>query len=128
MARTKPVGREIRYGSAVLGLLIADRLRKVISGSLHFLRKPVTAIALDLRAIDEAQAAGVDLVEAVDTETNRTYFATIAQLRAAGFDVARGYGRQVALPLTEWFKSERLARQWAPKAEPEQLDLWGSRG
>ncbi len=78
---------------------------KTVKASRHFLRRP-PAIALDKKALDWAEREGVSVVCVTDTETQTTYRATLALLREKGFSLDRGFGKQVALPLSRWSKED----------------------
>ena len=88
---TKPVGR-------VSGIWF----EKTIQGSKHLLRVPTLALAFDVSTLEDAAAAGAVGVAVTDTETGRVYRQRIATILQHGFDVRRGFGRQVALPLTAY--------------------------
>ncbi len=75
------------------------------------LRKP-RAWALDCQSLDDAEALGARQVEVHDTESGLTYRASVALIRARGFQFDRGFGRQIALPLDQW----NMERPGAPKA------------
>jgi hypothetical protein len=75
--------------------------RKTVSGSKHFLRKP-EAIAFDIESVKAAEAAGASLVVVQDRDTGKTYTASIDQIWKSGLYLDRGFGQQVALPLTYW--------------------------
>ena len=74
---------------------------KTITGSKHLLRTP-PALAFDVSTLDDAEAAGAVAVAVTDCETGRTYRQRIDTIRRYGFEVRRGFGRQIALPLTAY--------------------------
>ena len=106
----------ILVGKVCVGVVEGQVFHKNVIGSKHMLRRP-PAWAFDLETLDQAEQAGARWVRVRDAETGREYEAAIAYIRAKGFDVNRGHGRQVALPLGEW----KL------KAEGElvQEEMWG---
>jgi len=72
-----------------------------VRASSHMLRKP-PAWAIDVAILERARKDGALVVEVYDTETGVTYWAAISAFRRWGFEVDRGYGRQIALPLGRW--------------------------
>ena len=60
---------------------------------------------------------GATLVEIYDVESGRTYTAPLAAFWEKGFLLDRGFGRQLALPLSEWEVQQTDA--------PRQLSLLG---
>lgn len=110
---TQPSRRvQIRLGDGrVIGEVVGDVFHKRVRGSAHFLHTP-RAIAFDFVSLDEAERAGARYAQVEDVETGKVYRAAIATIRARGFGVNRGHGRQVALPLSEWrLGDEPLAAQ-----------------
>ena len=97
-AQGKPVGHvDIKTGI----------FHKTCRASLHMLRKPA-GWALDVGSLDEAERAGAHTVEITDAEANKTYVASIRQIRSAGILLDRGFGQQFALPLTAWVVRDPL--------------------
>jgi hypothetical protein len=94
-----------RYYYSVKGQVVASLegriLRKVVRGSLHQLRRPA-AWAIDLQIFDTAKRDGALILEIYDTETGKTYWTPISTFDCWGFELDRGHGRQVALPLERW--------------------------
>ena len=110
------------------GRMVGDCWQKTVCASKHLLRVP-KGWAMDAADLDAAQAVGARLVHLHDLETLRHYWATPATIRARGFVLERGAGRQIALPLEHWRATRAEA---AAVAEPErgapgvkQLALWG---
>lgn len=87
--------------SRVVGHVEGAVFRKVVRGSVHMLRRP-PAWALDLQSLLDAEAAGATSVEVHDTETGRTYRASVETIRRHGFTFDRGHGRQIGLALDRW--------------------------
>jgi hypothetical protein len=87
--------------SKIIGYVSGLVFAKTISGSKHFLRRPA-AIAFDVATLDAAEAAGAVMVKVTDGETGHVYAQRIVTIRAYGFPVTRGFGRQIALPLNAY--------------------------
>lgn len=99
---------KIQSENKTLGIIQGAELRKSVFGSKHFLRKP-PAIAIDKRALDQAERAGAIRVVVIDQETGIRYLAAIAHIRRSGFLIDRGAGEQIALPLTSWIRQRQGA-------------------
>ena len=98
-----------------IGTVRGDTFYKSIRGSAHILRTP-RAIALDLGSLEQAEQAGAVNVQVTDTETGTVYRSTIEHIRRDGFELNRGFGAQIALPLDGWTETRRgelYARQLA---------------
>ena len=112
-----------------IGYVSGRTFCKTITGSKHMLRSP-KAIAFDACTLDDAQRAGATHVRVTDAETGRTYTAPIADVRRYGFPVARGHGRQVALPLDRYSvdgetpEAERRAAATNQERKDLQLGLF----
>lgn len=100
----------IHAGGKVVGNVQDGVFHKQVQSSRHMLRSP-RAWALDSRSLLDAERAGAIVVEIHDTETTLTYIAAIAQLRAQGVRLDRGFGEQIALPLHLWRVEQPGARQ-----------------
>lgn len=74
---------------------------KTVSARRHFLRTP-PAICLGAQSLQDAEAAGAQRVDILDTDTGRTYRASIATCRRYGRPLDRGHGAQLAIPLGQW--------------------------
>lgn len=117
---TKPVGR-------VSGIWF----EKTIQGSKHLLRVPMLALAFDVSTLEDAAAAGATAVAVTDSENGRIYRQRITTILQHGFEVRRGFGRQLALPLTAYSIDGRAPA--VPPGEPvtnqerkeAQLSLFG---
>lgn len=101
----------------VVGTLRGDTFYKSVYGSRHMLRKP-QAWALDKQALEDAKRAGAVYVQIVDNETGVIYRAAVSHVLENGFDLNRGYGSQIALPLAGW------TRHTKSRSLPTQLDLF----
>lgn len=80
-------------------------LTKRVAASRHFLRVP-PAIGIDLEILDWAEREGAGLVQVMELEAGVYYCASLSTLRSKGFPVNRGFGRQWALGLSEWTRSD----------------------
>ncbi len=83
------------------GYVNSGTLHKQVQGSKHFLKRP-PAIANDIDLLAAAENLGAVRVVILDTETRQTYTASIEHIRQAGFRINRGFGEQIALPLSGW--------------------------
>jgi hypothetical protein len=115
-------------GRVVAGVR-GDVLQKTITNR-GMLRRP-DAIAFDVVVLDQAERLGAAQISVTNTDTHQTYQCTIADFRAHGFAVNRGFGEQWALALNRWNTGAddamRVAQPEPPPAR-RQLDLWGRRG
>ncbi len=83
----------------------------------HLLRRP-PAIAWDMRAWEQAKAAGAIRVCVCVRETGREYRADVTTVEARGFRFDRGWGQQIALPLTLFDGAKKDAGQAVAAARP----------
>ena len=104
-------------GRVVASVDRAGTLSKRVSGARHMLRKP-PAWCFDVVVLEQAAAVGCWRLEVTDTDTDKIYTCTLAEFRAGAFELNRGFGAQLALPLERWHTA----------ADGLQLDLWGARG
>jgi len=116
VSRDKYTTLALKSGSRTLAILYGDELRKVVSGSKHFLHKPL-AICVDKGALDRAEAAGCKRIRITDDETGIVYRCSLEHFKRAGSLLNRGFGLQVMLPLDS-FQVER-------PGQPVQLTLFG---
>lgn len=130
------MGIEIIFGERVVGEIRADGFfQKRLRFSQHLLQKPRPSIAINVDVLAAAEREGAHSCEIIDAESGKHYRATIAKIRARGFDVNRGQGAQIALPLAEWDTDQvradavRLTADARQIVEPtprvEQLTFWG---
>ncbi len=103
----------------VVGKVADGVFHKTVRASEHFLRKP-PAIAFDRSSVEDAQSAGATVVEVVDEEAARSYWATLATVKEHGFAVDRGHGAQVALTLGHW-RATRYEAEKPSKQKPEAV-------
>lgn len=92
----------LRGTSKPIGCVAGIWFEKTITGSKHLLRVPMQALGFDLSTLEDAERAGAVFVAVTDSETGRTYRQRIATIRRYGFEVTRGFGRQIALPLAAY--------------------------
>jgi hypothetical protein len=98
-------GKIIRAANGhVVGQVRGDVFCKTIKPN-HYLKKP-PAIAFDICTLDDAEAAGATHVEVTDRESGLVYRASIAHIRAKGFEFDRGWGDQIGLHLSGWTKRQ----------------------
>ena len=57
----------------------------------------------DISSLGDAEEAGAFDVRIIDGESGFVYMATIEDIRNNGFKFERGWGRQIALHIDEWF-------------------------
>jgi hypothetical protein len=91
----------IWVGNHIVGAVRGGEFIKKVKGSRHFLRKP-PSIAFDLNSIEEARTCGANSVRIIDKETGKIYQAFISTIFAKGFQVNRGYGKQIGLEFRYW--------------------------
>jgi hypothetical protein len=96
----------IRAGRHVIGEVRGTTFIKKIRASQHFLKTP-PAIAFDLDSLAQAERAGAVEVQVIDKETGTIYRTTIAHILRAGFELDRGFGKQIALPLEGWSRQRK---------------------
>jgi len=90
----------IRRGKAV-GTVKGDVFYKKISGSKHFLKKP-PAISFDEQSLKKAYSYGAKKIVIHDKDTSKNYIAKFETVYEKGFKVDRGFGKQIALPMSFW--------------------------
>ena len=89
-------------GRAVIGRVEGDTFHKPARSTIHMLRRPRSAWACDVDALDQARAAGAEWVEVHDLDTGARYRAALVEFYRRGLRVDRGHGAQLALPLACW--------------------------
>ena len=90
----------IRRGKAV-GTIKGDVFYKKLSSRRHFLRKP-PAISFDEESLKKAFNYGAKKIVIYDKDTKKNYTANFETVYEKGFKVGRGFGKQIALPLSFW--------------------------
>lgn len=103
----------ISIGNRIVGIVQNGVFLKRVNASVHFLRRP-PAIAFDVSSLKDAEKAGAHIVKVVDKETGVEYEADLSIILDKGFELDRGHGTQIALPLGKWHKSSGT-----------QMELWG---
>jgi hypothetical protein len=98
---TKAEKINIYIAGKIVGYVANDTFYKRFAGSKHMLRKP-PAIAFDVSSLEQAKAAGAEVVKVTDKETGITYTATILHIFAKGKKFNRGYGEQIYLAMNGW--------------------------
>lgn len=100
---TRARGRQLLYDARGrrVASVAGGVLRKTIHGQRHILRNP-PAIAFDVAIVDAAQQAGATEVEVTDSDSGRQFWCTLSAFREHAFELNRGFGCQLALPLTRW--------------------------
>ena len=98
---TKREKINIYVANRIVGYVAGDTFYKKLAGSRHFLRKP-PAIAFDVSSLEQAKAAGAEVVKVTDKETGITYTATMLHIFAKGKKFNRGYGEQIYLAMSGW--------------------------
>ena len=90
-------------GRAIVGRVEGDTFyKKPARSSVHLLRRPRSAWACDLDALDAARSAGAEWVEVHDLDTGARYRVALVEFYRRGLRVDRGHGAQLALPLACW--------------------------
>lgn len=117
----------VYVGNRRIGEVVGGAFRKSVSASKHFLKRP-PAICFDAQSLADAEAAGAAWCEVSDRDSGKLYKATIADVRRYGFEVNRGFGRQIALPLKRWALDSQPGepvQQPAAQIPARQLSLFG---
>ena len=91
----------IRAQGRVVGRVRDGVFHKRVRSSVHQLVRP-PAWALDLQSFEDAKAAGAVSVELNDSDTDRTYSATVSHIESNGWTFDRGWGLQIGLSLEHW--------------------------
>jgi len=99
----------------VVGRVVGGVLLKAVNDN-GFLRTP-PAIAWDVTALQQAEAAGATVTMVTHRQTGDVYRADLADFRRFGFPVKRGAGDQTGLALSHWHVQKAGA--------PVQLALFG---
>lgn len=114
VARSGQIYSHFYYNTSgqVVARLDGQVLRKTAKQSRHLLKKPL-AWAFDIGIIEQAKRDGATVVEIFDTESKKTYRASIANFETYGFTFNRGFGDQIGLPLHFWSISNTNIIQFA---------------
>ncbi len=98
--------------------------RKRVRASVHLLRKPRPAWALDVGDVEAARACGVETIEIFDAESETTYSCSLAHFMGHAQTFERGHGVQAALPLGFWRRAGETESAEAQDG-PRQLAFAG---
>lgn len=104
----------ILIGNRIVGKVQNGVFLKKVKASVHFLHTP-PAITFDVSSLRDAENAGAQLVMVIDKETGNEYQADLSVIWRKGFELDRGHGSQIALPLCKWSVSSGM-----------QMGLWGN--
>lgn len=117
-------GEPVTVGNRTVGFVFADTGDWYRDTRGHILQRP-PAIGYDLAALEEAERLGARF--AYNMYDGAVYAAPIAQIRAEGFEIDRGYGKQIMLALPRWivYRPDGEIRKPAPLVTAEQMDLFG---
>jgi len=96
-----------RSQHGIVGAVVGNRFIKRLSGKKHFLHSPA-AIAFDIDSLKTAEKLGATVAHIIDRDTGKEYFVFISTIFEKGFEIDRGYGEQIALPLREWSTAELI--------------------
>ncbi len=94
-----------RHGAVCAGILPDGTLYREVRRSKHLLRKP-PAWAFEREVLQQAEAHGAHLIRVVDLETGQRYIAPLTKFWTQGISVSRGWGEQIALPLSYWHEEQ----------------------
>ena len=121
-------GTPIFCGRHVVGEVQNGIFKKSIEFSKHALRTP-PGLAFDVSTLDDAEKSGADRVEILDRETGQVYRAALSLVRSAGFSINRGFGAQIALPLSYFSIDGKPPTSGPSKPQPKpegtQLSMFG---
>lgn len=89
-------------GRTIGKLTTDDRVfHKRVRGSKHMLREPI-GWSIDSDVIYILEKLGCSEIEIFDVESGITYTVDFTEFLAIAIPINRGYGEQLALPLTYW--------------------------
>lgn len=100
---------KLKVGEKIVGEIWGDEFQKYVHSSRHFLRVP-PAIAFDVSVLSKAIKLGVERIKVVDLDTNQVFRTTMSLVKEKGFEIDRGYGRQIALVMNYWQVEKRQFR------------------
>ena len=93
--------------------VLNDRLCAVKSEAMHKLRTP-EAWAFDECIIDAAEKAGATKIAIVTSDTNKRFTSSMDNFRAKALSLSRGHGKQLALPVKNWAKTDDAKQRMLP--------------
>ncbi len=91
----------IYAGGKVVGHVENDSFVKKVRASKHMLRSP-RGWALDVQSLKDAEEIGAKFVELHDSDSGKTYRASIERIWEKGISIDRGYGKQQVTLIGEW--------------------------
>lgn len=80
---------------------------------MHMLRLPRPSWCVDVSDLEAVEGQGATTLSILDVETATIYTAPLRLLRDRGFNVNRGRGAQVGLPLEHWDQKKAPGSQGA---------------
>lgn len=100
----------IKVFGRMVGKVKGSTFEKIVDSRSHFLRQP-PAITVDCRSLEQAENAGAKDIRIIDKHTGKIYTTTIRYLRSAGWDLDRGFGKQIALDLHKWSVNDKRQKR-----------------
>ncbi len=85
----------------VVGTVEDGVFTKPVKSKKHLLRSPLSW-ALDETSLQEVENAGGKEVRLMDADSGNCYIAAVSTIREKGFQLDRGFGKQIALGLSHW--------------------------
>lgn len=77
-------------------------LVRKVDAKRHLLQFPEQSWAVDADGLEQAEALGAERVEVQDAKTGNVWYSPVDYIRSTGHHFNRGWGEQIALPLTRW--------------------------
>lgn len=116
-------GEPVTVGNRTVGFVFRDTGDWYRDTRGHILQRP-PAIGYDVAALEEAERLGARL--AYNLYDGAVYAAPIAQIRAEGFTIDRGYGQQIMLALPRWivYRPDGEIRKPKVKITAKQIGLF----
>ena len=116
-------GTPVTVGNRTVGFVFPDTGDWYRDTRGHILQRP-PAIGYDVAALEEAERLGARL--AYNLYDGAVYAAPIAQIRAEGFTIDRGYGQQIMLALPRWivYRPDGEVRKPKVKITAKQIGLF----
>lgn len=90
----------------VVGWIEGNAFCKRAKASTHMLRYP-PAWAWDTSILEKAEETGLDYSIIYDIESQTVYTAKLEYFWTNGIKINRGYGDQIALPISYWSKQSQ---------------------
>lgn len=89
----------------------------------HFLKYPEVSVCVSTDVLDQLQALEVQSLEFKHSETGTRYKCSLEHFLECGRRLNRGYGEQIALPLTGFVTTGRKLQPVEVKQEGKQVQL-----